>query len=179
MRKKNKTIKKKFNKNKYNIILVIIAIIFVVFISSKAINAFSNRDLAKYDDEMIVIKNNDNEIISLSLKDIRNMSSQSVEINQNNDVVIDAEGLSLEKLINQVNIDPNLNNIVEFIDGDGNKFTMALESVLEVDRVYLVYKTVGKPNMDFDKDLGIFYVVDKQQKDANNWIKNVKIINIK
>ena len=72
-----------------------------------------------------------------------------------------------------------INNIIEFIDGKGNKTSIALESALEVDRVYLVYKTINKANIDFDKKLGVFYVVDKQQKDANKWIKNVKIINIK
>ncbi|MDY3005486.1 oxidoreductase [Anaerococcus porci] len=179
MRKKKNSIKKNFNKNKYNIILIIIAIIFAVFLLAKIIDNISNKNLSKYDNEMIVIKNKDNEITSLSLRDIRKMGGQNSKINQHSDVVIDIEGLSLDRLINKVDIDPNLNNIIEFIDGKGNKTSIALESALEVDRVYLVYKTINKANIDFDKKLGVFYVVDKQQKDANKWIKNVKIINIK
>lgn len=179
MKRRNKSIKKIFNKNKYNIILVIIATIFAIFLITKAVDNISNKDLSKYENEIIVIKNKGSEITSLSLKDIRKMGSQKAEINQHNDVEIDIEGISLDKLINEVNIDPNANNIIEFIDGDGNKTSMALESALEVDRAYLVYKTVGKANKEFDENLGVFYVVDKNQNDSKDWIKNIKIINIK
>ena len=139
----------------------------------------ANRDIAKYDEEILVVKNNDSEIASLSLKDLRKIDSSKIDIKQSNDLEINAEGISLEKLLNKVNIDPIKNMLVEFIDGKGNKSTMALEQTLEVNRVFIVYRLFGKANMEYDDSLGVMFVVDSQNNDSSKWIKDVKIINVK
>lgn len=179
MRKNKRSLKKVFNKNKYNIVLFLIFAFIALLMIGKFSSYLANRDLAKYDEEILVIKNNDSEIKSLSLKDLRKIDSTKVDIKQNNDLEISAEGISLEKLLNKVNIDPNKNKLVEFVDGNGNKSTMALEQALEVDRVFIIYRLVGKPNIEYDDSLGVMFVVDSQNNDSSKWIKDVKIINVK
>ena len=88
-------------------------------------------------------------------------------------------GVSIEKILNKEGINPNLNNTVEFSDGYGHTTNMSMETALEVNRVLLVYKINNKANMDYDKKLGIFFIVDKQEKDSSKWIKNIQSINIK
>lgn len=179
MKKKNNKFKKKFNKNKYNIVLILILGLLSIFLLAKIVDTLSNRNLLKYDKEIIVIKNNDSEIISLTLKELRKMESKTTSINQQNGEVVNIEGVPLDKLINRVNIDPTLNKVVEFTDDAGNKTVIALESALDVDRVYLAYKINERANIDYDKTLGSLFVVDSQQGDSSKWIKNIKIINIK
>lgn len=179
MKKNKKSFKKVLNKNKYNIILFLVFAFIALLMIGKISSFIANRDIAKYDEEILVVKNNDSEIASLSLKDLRKIDSSKVDIRQSSDLEINAEGISLEKLLNKVNIDPIKNMLVEFIDGKGNKSTMALEQALEVNRVFIVYRLFGKANMEYDDSLGVMFVVDSQNNDSSKWIKDVKIINVK
>lgn len=179
MKKNKKSFKKVLNKNKYNIILFLVFAFIALLMIGKISSFIANRDIAKYDEEILVVKNNDSEIASLSLKDLRKIDSSKIDIKQSNDLEINAEGISLEKLLNKVNIDPIKNMLVEFIDGKGNKSTMALEQALEVNRVFIVYRLFGKANMEYDDSLGVMFVVDSQNNDSSKWIKDVKIINVK
>lgn len=179
MKKNKKSFKKVLNKNKYNIILFLVFAFIALLMIGKISSFMANRDIAKYDEEILVVKNNDSEIESLSLKDLRKIDSSKIDIKQSNDLEINAEGISLEKLLNKVNIDPIKNKLVEFIDGKGNKSTMALEQALELNRVFIVYRLVGKANMEYDDSLGVMFVVDSQNNDSSKWIKDVKIINVK
>lgn len=176
---KSNNISKLYNKNKYNLVLLVIVLLISIFLFSKLASYISNKSLSNYDNEIVVVKNNDSEIDSLSLKDIRKMGKNEMKFTTPKGEEFKLVGVSIEKILNKEGINPNLNNTVEFSDGYGHTTNMSMETALEVNRVLLVYKINNKANMDYDKKLGIFFIVDKQEKDSSKWIKNIQSINIK
>ncbi|WP_040397169.1 oxidoreductase [Anaerococcus senegalensis] len=180
MRKsKNNNIVKLFRKNKYNIILLAVVIVISLILFSKLVNYISNRNLSNYDNEIFVIKNNDSEIDSLTLKDLRKLGSTESNVTFENGEEFSIVGISIEKILKKEKINPNLNNIIEFSDQKGNKTNLSMETALEVNRVLLVYKINSKPSIEYNKKLGVLFALDKQDKDSSKWIKNIQTINIK
>ena len=180
MRKsKNNNIVKLFRKNKYNIILLAVVIVISLILFSKLVNYISNRNLSNYDNEIFVIKNNDSEIDSLTLKDLRNLDSTESKVTFENGEEFSIVGISIEKILKKEKINPNLNNIIEFSDQKGNKTNLSMETALEVNRVLLVYKINSKPSIEYNKKLGVLFALDKQDKNSSKWIKNIQTINIK
>lgn len=180
MRKsKNNNIVKLFRKNKYNIILLAVVIVISLILFSKLVNYISNRNLSNYNNEIFVIKNNDSEIDSLTLKDLRKLCSTESKVTFENGEEFSVVGISIEKILKKEKINPNLNNIIEFSDQKGNKTNLSMETALEVNRVLLVYKINSKPSIEYNKKLGVLFALDKQDKDSSKWIKNIQTINIK
>lgn len=180
MRKsKNNNIVKLFRKNKYNIILLAVVIVISLILFSKLVNYISNRNLSNYDNEIFVIKNNDSEIDSLTLKDLRKLGSTESKVTFENGEEFSVVGISIEKILKKEKINPNLNNIIEFSDQKGNKTNLSMETALEVNRVLLVYKINSKPSIEYNKKLGVLFALDKQDKYSSKWIKNIQTINIK
>ena len=180
MRKsKNNNIVKLFRKNKYNIILLAVVIVISLILFSKLVNYISNRNLSNYDNEIFVIKNNDSEIDSLTLKDLRKLGSTESKVTFENGEEFSVVGISIESILKKEKINPNLNNIIEFSDQKGNKTNLSMETALEVNRVLLVYKINSKPSIEYNKKLGVLFALDKQDKDSSKWIKNIQTINIK
>lgn len=180
MRKsKNNNIVKLFRKNKYNIILLAVVIVISLILFSKLVNYISNRNLFNYDNEIFVIKNNDSEIDSLTLKDLRKLGSTESKVTFENGEEFSVVGISIENILKKEKINPNINNIIEFSDQKGNKTNLSMETALEVNRVLLVYKINSKPSIEYNKKLGVLFALDKQDKDSSKWIKNIQTINIK
>lgn len=177
--KKNNNALKLFRKNKYNIILLAVVIVISLILFSKFVNYISNRNLSNYDNEIFVIKNNDSEIDSLTLKDLRKLGSTESKVTFENGEEFSIVGISIEKILKKEKINPNLNNIIEFSDQKGNKTNLSMETALEVNRVLLVYKINSKPSIEYNKKLGVLFALDKQDKDSSKWIKNIQTINIK
>ncbi|WP_311370248.1 oxidoreductase [Anaerococcus hydrogenalis] len=178
-RKNNNTFLKLYRKNKYNLILLVFVIVIGLFLFSKALDFLSNRNLSSYDNEIIVVKNNDNEIDSLSLKELRKLGSTESKVTLENGEEFTLTGVAIEKILKKEKINPNLNNVVEFSDQKGNKTSLSMETALEVNRVILVYKIDSKPNIEYNKKLGVLFALDKQDKDSGKWIRNIQTINIK
>lgn len=178
-KKKNTNISKLLKKNKYNFVLLFLVLLISIFLFSKIASYISNRSLLAYDNEIVVIKNNDSEIDSLSLKEIRKMGSSEIKISTNKGEEFKLVGVSIEKILNKEKINPNLNNRIEFSDENGHITNMSMENALELNRVFLIYKIDNKANMDYNKNLGSFFILDKQEKDSDKWIKNIQSINIK
>ncbi|MDU2582223.1 MAG: oxidoreductase [Anaerococcus hydrogenalis] len=177
--KKNNNALKLFRKNKYNIILLAVVVVISLILFSKLVNYISNRNLSNYDNEIFVIKNNDSEIDSLTLKDLRNLDSTESKVTFENGEEFSVVGISIENILKKEKINPNLNNIIEFSDQKGNKTNLSMETALEVNRVLLVYKINSKPSIEYNKKLGVLFALDKQDKDSSKWIKNIQTINIK
>ncbi|MDU1317025.1 oxidoreductase [Anaerococcus hydrogenalis] len=177
--KKNNNALKLFRKNKYNIILLAVVIVISLILFSKLVNYISNRNLSNYDNEIFVIKNNDSEIDSLTLKDLRKLGSTESKVTFENGEEFSIVGISIEKILKKEKINSNLNNIIELSDQKGNKTNLSMETALEVNRVLLVYKINSKPSIEYNKKLGVLFALDKQDKDSSKWIKNIQTINIK
>lgn len=180
MAKKRRSAKRTLKKQKYNIILFTILIIVGIFIIGFLGKTIKNRNLAKYDKEIVVLKDNDSEIKSISLKELRNSQSAVVNLPLNNQSKkTSIEGVSLEKIINSLKIDTTKYTTIETINKNGAMDSIPIDNALEPDRVYLVYKINSKPVHDYNKRSGNFAIIDIQSKESSEWILDVKEINLK
>lgn len=179
-KKKSINFKKLFKKNKYNLILLVIGLIIVFFLASTIFNFAKNAGVSKYDKEIIVIKNKGDELKSYTLKDIRKMKTETIELTlKNQESKTKVEGVSLEKIINELNTDFSLSSSIDFVSPSGERKTLSMDKVLEPERVYLIYKINSKPLIEYDKKYGYFTIIDSQSKDTKDWILNVNSFNIR
>ncbi|MGO3017902.1 MAG: oxidoreductase [Anaerococcus sp.] len=179
MAKKNNA-KKTLKKQKYNIIVSVFAFLIVLSLIGVLTSFIKNRKIAKYDEEIIVLKANDSEIDSVSLKELRKGESASVNIYLNNqEKKTTLEGVSLEKVINNLKIDTTKFTKLETKNKNGTKSSISIDTALEPDRVYLVYKLNSQAIYDYNNSFGYFAIIDSQSKDSSDWILDVREINLK
>lgn len=169
-----------FKKNKYNIFILILAIIIAFIAISFIRKAVENRGMSKYNDTILIIKSDDTEIASYSIKELRSIDSQKVNITLNNqDEKTVIEGVPFEKIISKLNIDPSSKTTMVAVDPYGNKKNVSMDQVLEPGRVYLTYKINSKPLIEYNEKYGELAIIDSQSRDIGTWILNVKTLNFK
>lgn len=174
----SKTMNKFLRKNKYNLYLLVIGLVLILFLGIFAKSRIDNAKMAKYDNDIVIIKGNGDEIKSFSIKELTKLASKKDVYVNNGLEKVKIEGVSLEKLVG--NLDYNLRErpIISIEDTDGNSSRFPMSIALEVDRVYLVYKIDGEPVSEYNPSYGTLAIIDTTTKSANSWITNVKTLNI-
>lgn len=174
----NNTMNKFLRKNKYKLYLLVIGLVLILFLGIFAKSKIDNAKMAKYDNDIVIIKGNGDEIKSFSIKELTKLASKKDVYVNNGLEKIKIEGVSLEKLVG--NLDYNLRErpIISIEDTDGNSSRFPMSIALEVDRVYLVYKIDGEPVSEYNPSYGTLAIIDTTTKSANSWITNVKTLNI-
>lgn len=174
----SKTMNKFLRKNKYNLYLLVIGLVLILFLGIFAKSKIDNAKMAKYDNDIVIIKGNGDEIKSFSIKELTKLASKKDVYVNNGLEKVKIEGVSLEKLVG--NLDYNLRErpIISIEDTDGNSSRFPMSIALEVDRVYLVYKIDGEPVSEYNPSYGTLAIIDTTTKSANSWITNVKTLNI-
>jgi len=174
----SKTMNKFLRKNKYNLYLLVIGLVLILFLGIFAKSKIDNSKMAKYDNDIVIIKGNGDEIKSFSIKELTKLASKKDVYVNNGLEKVKIEGISLEKLVG--NLDYNLRErpIISIEDTDGNSSRFPMSIALEVDRVYLVYKIDGEPVSEYNPSYGTLAIIDTTTKSANSWITNVKTLNI-
>lgn len=170
---------KLLRKNKYNIFVLILIIIVLTLLGIFIKNKINDINMSKYDSNIVIIKGNGDEIKSYSIRELKKRAGSQKEVYINNGLEkVKIEGVSLEKLIG--NLDYNLREkpIISIEDSDGNSNRFPMSIALEVDRVYLVYRIDGEPILEYNPSYGSLVVIDTTTKSANSWITNVKTLNI-
>lgn len=166
-------------KNKYNLFLFAIFIIALIPICILLKSRLDNMNMAKYDNDIIVIKGNGDEIKSYSIKELKKKAGSKKEVYINNGLEkVKIEGVSLEKLIGSLDFNLRERPVISIEDSDGNSNRFPMSIALEVDRVYLVYKIDGEPIVEYNPSYGTLVVIDTTTKNSNSWITNVKTLNI-
>ena len=174
-----KSLNRKLKKNKYNLILLIIFIILSIIIFLFAKSKIKDLNMSKYNDEIVIIKGGGDELKSYSIKELRKKGGTKTDIYINNGLEkVQVEGISLEKLLGDLDFNLRERPVIsiEDIDGNANRFPMSI--ALEVDRIYLVYRIDGQPLIEYNPSYGNLAIIDKNTKNANSWITNVKTLNI-
>lgn len=168
-----------FKKNKYNLVILVFILLILAVIALVIKSKLDDINMAKYENNIVILKGNGDEIKSYSIKELKKKGSTRKDVYVNNGLEkVKVEGVSLEKLIG--NLDYNLRErpLVSIEDTEGNSTRFPMSIALEVDRVYLVYKIDGNPVADYNPSYGTLVIIDTTSKSANSWITNVKTLNI-
>lgn len=175
----SKRVNKKLKKNKYRIIISILGILVVIMLGFLIRRHNIEKEISKYDNEILIVKGEGNQIDSLTLKEIRRLGVEKKSINLNNGLEkATIEGVAIEKIIGNLNINLKDRSFLVIEDNDGNQERVHMSAVLEPERVYLVYKIDGTPLYDISPNYGKMILVDTTDDSASSWITNVKTLDI-
>lgn len=170
---------KRLKKNKYNLYLICIGIVLSIFLISFVKDKVSNLNLRKYDNDILIIKDNDNIQKSYSLKELRKNKEIKEKIRLNNGrEEVDVTGVALEKILGNLSYKLDESPEIAVEDSLGNITNLPMSVALEVNRIIIVYKINGKVNKDYDDSLGTFTLIDRNSKNKESWIKDAKVLNI-
>lgn len=175
----SRRVNKKLKKNKYRIIISVISILAVTLIGFLIIRYNTEKEISKYDNEILIVKGEGNQIDSLTLKEIRKQGAEKKSVYLNNGLEkATIEGIAIEKIIGNLNINLKDRSFLLVEDNDGNLNKVHMSAVLEPERVYLVYKLDGTPVFDISPSYGKMILVDTVDDSASSWVNNVKTLDI-
>ncbi len=176
----NNNFSKVFKKNKYRIflILAIILILSLAFTVFKKVS--SENEIAKYDNEILIVKGNGDQLDSLTLKELRSIGGQKLDVSINNGLeTVSVEGISIEQIIGKLDYNLKDSGVMVIEDDEGNSKRVAMSDVLEPGKIYLVYRIDGKPIYDANPSYGKMIIIDTATNSSAKWITNVKTLDIK
>ena len=175
----NKDVTKKIKRNKYRLVIGIIAIIAILILIFSIRNYFKERAVSKYDNEILIVKGDGDQLDSKTLKEIRNSGSDKKTVYLNNGMEkVDIQGIPVEKIIGNLNINLKDRSYLVVEDNNGNSKKIPMSATLEPERIYLVYKINDSPLYDLNPSYGKLAIIDTTLDDSSSWIKNVKTIDI-
>ncbi|MDO5026368.1 MAG: hypothetical protein Q4E50_00905 [Tissierellia bacterium] len=178
MRRK-KSFKSKIKKNRYNLLLILLGLILLVFSLNFIGKKLSDLSFSEYDNEILVIKDSTNKQDSFSIKELRKRGTTTSKVTLNQGLEnLELTGVPLEKLLSDLGYELNNSPSLSIEDSRGNTKSYPMSIALEVDRVLLTYKINGKVNDEYDPSLGTITLIDTQSDSKSSWIKDVKIISI-
>ena len=172
-------VNRKLKKNKYRIIISIVAILSIILIAAFIHKKNIESAMAIYDNEILIVKGNGDQLDSLTLKEIRKSGGEKKTISINNGLEkVDIEGVSIDKIIGNLNINLKDRAVMLIEDNDGNQKRLSMSAALEPERVYLVYKIDGSPVFDLNQRNGKMLLIDTSADSSASWVRNVKTIDI-
>lgn len=172
-------VNRKLKKNKYRIIISIVAILSIILIAAFIHKKNIESAIAKYDNEILIVKGNGDQLDSLTLKEIRKSGGEKKTISINNGLEkVEIEGVSIDKIIGNLNINLKDRAVMLIEDNDGNQKRLSMSAALEPERVYLVYKIDGSPVFDLNQRNGKMLLIDTSADSSASWVRNVKTIDI-
>lgn len=171
---------KVFKKNKYRIFLVLVIFLILSFALALFKKVSSENEMAKYDSEILIVKGNGDQLDSLTLKELRNMGGQKLNISINNGLeTTQVEGISIEQIIGKLDYNLKDSGVMVIEDDEGISKRVSMSDVLEPGRLYLVYKIDGNPIYDVNPLYGKMMIVDTTTNSSSKWLTNVKTLDIK
>ena len=176
----NNNFSKVFKKNKYRIFLILATILILSLAFTVFKKVSSENEIAKYDNEILIVKGNGDQLDSLTLKELRSIGSQKLDVSINNGLeTIPVEGISIEQIIGKLDYNLKDSGVMVIEDDEGNSKRVAMSDVLEPGKIYLVYRIDGKPIYDANPSYGKMIIIDTATNSSAKWITNVKTLDIK
>lgn len=175
----SRKLNKKLKKNKYRIITTIILLLLALLIGSIVKNTIDENAISKYDNEILIIKGDGNQLDSLTLKEIRTLNPEKKDIYLNNGLEkVSIEGVPIEKIISNLNVNLKDRALLLAEDNDGNQRRISMSAALEPERVYLVYKIDDTPVFDINPKYGKMVLLDTNSDSNSSWVNNLKTLDI-
>ena len=135
--------------------------------------------MSKYNNEILILKGEGDQLDSLTIKEIRGMGSENRTIYLNNGLEkVAIEGVSVEKILGKTNYNLKDRSLLIAEDNDGNLKRIPMSQALEPDRIYIVYRINDTPIFDLSKNYGYLTLIDTSQDSSRAWITNVKALGI-
>ena len=171
---------KVYKKNKYRFLLILALFVVLIIAMGLFKKIKSKSEMAKYDSEILIIKGNGDQLDSLTLKELRDMGGEKLDVRINNGLdTVPVEGISIDQIIGKLDYNLKDSGVMVIEDDDGNSKRVPMADVLEPGREYLVYKLDGKPIFDINPAYGKLMMIDTASDSSENWIRNVKTLDIK
>lgn len=175
----SRKLNKKLKKNKYRILTTVILLLLAFLIGSIVKNTIDENAISKYDNEILIIKGDGNQLDSLTLKEIRTLNPDKKDIYLNNGLEkVSIEGVPIEKIIGNLNVNLKDRALILAEDNDGNQRRISMSAALEPERVYLVYKIDGTPVFDINPKYGKMVLLDTNSDSNSSWVNNLKTLDI-
>lgn len=175
----SRKLNRKLKKNKYRLITIIILLLLAFLIGSIVKNTIDENAISKYDNEILIIKGDGNQLDSLTLKEIRTLNPDKKDIYLNNGLEkVSIEGVPIEKIIGNLNVNLKDRALILAEDNDGNQRRISMSAALEPERVYLVYKIDDTPVFDINPKYGKMVLLDTNSDSNSSWVNNLKTLDI-
>lgn len=175
----NKKLNRKLKKNKYRIIFLLIAILASFIIITSVVKKSKEAEIARYDNEILIVKANGDQLDSLTLKELRKLGAENKTISINNGLEkVSIEGVAIEKIIGKLNYNLRDRSAIIIEDNEGKSKKLSMSVALEPDRVFLVYKINDTPIHDLASSYGKMAIIDINSTSSEDWFTNVKTIDI-
>lgn len=175
----SRKLNKKLKKNKYRILTTVILLLLAFLIGSIVKNTIDENAISKYDNEILIIKGDGNQLDSLTLKEIRTLNPDKKDIYLNNGLEkVSIEGVPIEKIIGNLNVNLKDRALILAEDNDGNQRRISMSAALEPERVYLVYKIDDTPVFDINPKYGKMVLLDTNSDSNSSWVNNLKTLDI-
>ncbi|WP_151410489.1 hypothetical protein [Anaerococcus sp. Marseille-P9784] len=175
-----KKINKRIKKNKYRIALVMAFIVTILIVSLIFFKVSKEKEIAKYDSEIIIFKGNGDQLEAITLKELREIGCEVKNVSTNKGLEkTSIEGVSLEKIIGKLDYNFKDSSVIDVEDDEGNVKKISMSQALEPDRVYLVYKLADTPVYDVNPKYGKIILIDIASDSSSSWIRNVKTLDIR
>lgn len=175
----SRKLNKKLKKNKYRILTTVILLLLAFLIGSIVKNTIDENAISKYDNEILIIKGDGNQLDSLTLKEIRTLNPDKKDIYLNNGLEkVSIEGVPIEKIIGNLNVNLKDRALILAEDNDGNQRRISMSAALEPERVYLVYKIDNTPVFDINPKYGKMVLLDTNSDSNSSWVNNLKTLDI-
>lgn len=171
---KRKSNYRNLKKNKYNLILILIIALICFFLFSKLVDGVESIFFSNSNKDVLVIKEEDNEVKSFSIKEIKKLKQVKKNIKLNKHENINVKGVYLLDILQKTSVELTKYTYLYVVDMNNDIKKLHMSSVLEPERMILKYDASKKT----DKE-SIYTLIDTKDGSLGNRIININSLELR